>query len=372
MIIIYMTTNKYENCNTNLSASFDKLLLDDDNVKTQKFKNSLQDILKPFIFGYFNTEKCYRQSFFDDGEYINLIQQTKKGSNRYIPLIEMGRKDGMSYNGQSRVYFAWNYKSEAKSGFDAKIIKEFKTEIDMKKTVNTFKYINKFYREKNDIIKYYNSYDKYILLEWKENSINLDRFIELKESYPINKIELLKVFFKIVDAIGFLHSIGVAHRDIKASNFLIDVKNYTPTVIDFGYAVINEDLKNNNTFKVYDIKATPLYAAPEIWSKKGYNPFKVDIYALGLLLYSIWYGKNLYQINNVYVDNDKNIIVNGDDMYENLLTSNTDKFLIDDFIKDIVLGCCNIDPRKRISIKIIKKHLLLSINNILNSNIQKH
>lgn len=359
--------NKYEKLKSNLSASFDQLCTDDKiyDEKTQKFKNSIQDLLKPFIFGYFNTEKCYKESFFDEAKYKEYIYQTSNDSNRYIPLIEMGRKDGTSYNGQSRVFFAWNYKSEEKCGFDAKIIKEFKKEIDMKKTVDTFKYINKFYRDKNDIIKYYNSYDKCILLEWKENSINLDRFIKWKEDYPINNIDLLKLFFKIVQAIEFLHSIGVAHRDIKPSNFLIDVKKYTPTVIDFGYTVINEDLKNKDTFKVYDIKATPLFAAPEIWSKKGYNPFQVDIYALGLLLYSIWYGRNLYQIEKVYVDYKKNIIVKGDDMYNNLLRSNTDKFVIDDNIKDIVLGCCNIDPKKRFSIKKIKKQILMSIDNLI-------
>ena len=48
---------------------------------------------------------------------------------------------------------------------------------------------------------------------------------------------LLKLFsYQMIKAIGYLHSIGICHRDMKPQNVLIDPKDYTLKICDFGCA----------------------------------------------------------------------------------------------------------------------------------------
>ena len=56
---------------------------------------------------------------------------------------------------------------------------------------------------------------------------------EKKQFPPI----VLKIFiFQMLRAIGYLHSIGICHRDIKPQNIMVDLNDYTLKLCDFGCA----------------------------------------------------------------------------------------------------------------------------------------
>ena len=61
----------------------------------------------------------------------------------------------------------------------------------------------------------------------------------------------------------YLHSKGIAHRDLKLDNILLDEKGFIK-VIDFGLAIQIEESK-----VVTEKVGTPQYMAPEIY--KGEN-----------------------------------------------------------------------------------------------------
>ena len=46
------------------------------------------------------------------------------------------------------------------------------------------------------------------------------------------------MFIQIADAMEYLHSMNVCHRDIKLDNILIENKTSSIKLIDFGFSVI--------------------------------------------------------------------------------------------------------------------------------------
>ena len=49
-------------------------------------------------------------------------------------------------------------------------------------------------------------------------------------------------FFKqILEGFEYLHSIGIAHRDVKLDNILIEEKTKMIKIIDFGFAAFTID-----------------------------------------------------------------------------------------------------------------------------------
>lgn len=89
------------------------------------------------------------------------------------------------------------------------------------------------------------------------------------------KLEFLK---KIARGIEEIHERKIIHRDIKLENILLD-DNHSPYISDLGLAIFLEDADNAK------VAGTPLYMAPEI--EHEHFSFKTDIFALGIVFYSV-------------------------------------------------------------------------------------
>ena len=84
-------------------------------------------------------------------------------------------------------------------------------------------------------------------------------------------------------AVGYLHSKGIAHRDIKMENILMDEHGYIK-LIDYGFAKrFAGDEKD--TVKI----GTPEYMAPEIYARTGHD-FAVDWWAVGVLIFEMMFA----------------------------------------------------------------------------------
>ena len=88
-----------------------------------------------------------------------------------------------------------------------------------------------------------------------------------------------------------MHSQNIAHRDLKLENVLIDPKSEQVKIIDFGFSVHCK----NDEGGLQQVLGTPCYMSPEIIDKKTYDPFKVDVWALGVLFYRILVGTYPFQ-----------------------------------------------------------------------------
>lgn len=87
----------------------------------------------------------------------------------------------------------------------------------------------------------------------------------------------------MIVAIGYLHSKGIVHRDLKLENILLDHTGYIK-IIDFGLAKILKEGEMSDTFC-----GTPEYLAPEMIDQQGHNK-SVDWWALGVLIYEMLIG----------------------------------------------------------------------------------
>ncbi|KAI9325407.1 kinase-like domain-containing protein [Obelidium mucronatum] len=96
------------------------------------------------------------------------------------------------------------------------------------------------------------------------------------------------IFKQVALAIAYLHGMGLVHCDIKDENIVLD-ENYNVRLIDFGGACLVPE-KETNYFK--EFCGTEQYASPEIIAGKAYRGPEADIWALGVLLYTMLYGVN--------------------------------------------------------------------------------
>ena len=98
----------------------------------------------------------------------------------------------------------------------------------------------------------------------------------------------------VILAFKHLHSRGIAYRDLKPENLLIDHEGYIK-VIDFGFAKKFPYYKNEQKLdKTYTLCGTPEYLAPEIVMSKGYDK-SVDYWALGCLIYELYLARTPFQ-----------------------------------------------------------------------------
>ncbi|XP_040999682.1 CBL-interacting serine/threonine-protein kinase 7-like [Juglans microcarpa x Juglans regia] len=90
-----------------------------------------------------------------------------------------------------------------------------------------------------------------------------------------------RYFQQLVSALHFCHQNGVAHRDLKPQNLLLD-KDGNLKVSDFGLSALPEQLKNG---LLHTACGTPAYTAPEVVCRRGYDGSKADAWSCGVILY---------------------------------------------------------------------------------------
>ncbi|XP_040902280.1 MAP/microtubule affinity-regulating kinase 4 isoform X2 [Toxotes jaculatrix] len=91
-------------------------------------------------------------------------------------------------------------------------------------------------------------------------------------------------FRQIVSAVHYCHQKNIVHRDLKAENLLLDADSNIK-IADFGFS--NEFTAGS---KLDTFCGSPPYAAPELFQGKKYNGPEVDIWSLGVILYTMVSG----------------------------------------------------------------------------------
>lgn len=118
---------------------------------------------------------------------------------------------------------------------------------------------------------------------------------ELRSTSRLSLSRTLKILIPVCDALGYAHSVGVIHRDIKPDNIFI---NQSPEgevvkVLDFGIAkligaesgvIAGEQLTGTGL-----IVGTPAYMPPERLSGKPYDG-RADVYSIGIIMFQMITG----------------------------------------------------------------------------------
>ena len=163
---------------------------------------------------------------------------------------------------------------------------------------NTLK--DKEIKKKKKIESTYNT-NNYVFIKSKfYKGPTLEKYIEKQKGYENeNKIELvLKHFLQIVIALKNLHEKNYVHLDLKSDNLIFTDENCKKLIIiDLGTA--RPENEENNEYKeqkeIIGTKRNYSYnIAQSIIDKKGYSGKKYDIWCLGLILYHMYFGEELF------------------------------------------------------------------------------
>jgi predicted Ser/Thr protein kinase len=138
---------------------------------------------------------------------------------------------------------------------------------------------------------------------------------------------------KLCAGLTAAHDRGVIHRDLKPQNIMIN-KRGEVVIMDFGLAAISDQLSGAEARN-----GTPAYMSPEQLKGSGVTA-KSDIYALGLVLYELFTGKQPYTAKSV-----QQLIDLQDSV--NLVTMTSVAADIDPAVEKVIRRCLDPDPAKR-------------------------
>ncbi|KAJ3204584.1 hypothetical protein HDU67_009410, partial [Dinochytrium kinnereticum] len=198
----------------------------------------------------------------------------------------------------------------------------------------------------------------YLIMEYCE--LDLYEAITQQGGFPEDVVK--EVFGQIADAVLYCHSKGYYHRDLKPENCLISTSDYKIKLADFGLATTDNWSTEMGCGSVR-------YMAPECFEAGhnstdpstvhfgisgpdgqpivGYNPAANDVWALGVILLNLLFGKNPWfeafptdAIFSAFSGPNPNIL--------------RQQFDLSPHFDAVLRRCFDLDPRRRCSITDLK------------------
>jgi serine/threonine protein kinase len=132
---------------------------------------------------------------------------------------------------------------------------------------------------------------QYLILEFASNGDMMDN---LYISHTLTEQKARQYFQGVAEAVRSLHTQRICHLDISLENILV-TKGGDPKLCDFGAA----RLLSNSTHSLSTMngKYRPgklMYMSPECSLNDHFDPFKADIYSLGVVLFCMLFGFHPY------------------------------------------------------------------------------
>lgn len=191
----------------------------------------------------------------------------------------------------------------------------FKNELDFQKH-SSCKFIVKVIDEGIYISKDGKKLYFYVMPLYKSNFKN--KLMDEDISYE----KKLKYFLNICNALKYIHSRGVYHRDVKPENLLYDEEKDILLLADFGIAHFNHsELTKNNVDRLGNFT----YHAPEQNPKSSIKVGSyTDIYAMGLILNQIFTNQVPIGINYFKIIDYSPIYASLDDIIDKMLLFDID------------------------------------------------
>ncbi|RAL13994.1 Pkinase-domain-containing protein [Aspergillus homomorphus CBS 101889] len=96
------------------------------------------------------------------------------------------------------------------------------------------------------------------------------------------KEEVACAFKQILSGVAYLHGMGLAHRDLKLDNVVVN-EHGIMKLIDFGSAVVFRYPFENDIVLSSGIVGSDPYLAPEVYDEKKYDPRPTDVWSLAII-----------------------------------------------------------------------------------------
>ncbi|OIW07729.1 hypothetical protein TanjilG_11856 [Lupinus angustifolius] len=132
----------------------------------------------------------------------------------------------------------------------------------------------------------------YLIVEFAEGG---ELFSKIARHGKLPEPHARRYFQQLVSALCYCHRHGVAHRDLKPQNLLLDADGNLK-VSDFGLSALPEQL---NDGLLRTTCGTPAYTAPEILARRSYDGAKADAWSCGLILFVLLVGHLPFDETNI-------------------------------------------------------------------------
>ena len=246
------------------------------------------------------------------------------GKGGFAKCYEMKRID----NGRLFAAKVFDKKGLSNGRSKKKLINEIK--IHKKLNNQNIVGFEKFFEDKDNV---------YILLELCSNQ-TLNELVKRRKR--LGELEVQCYSLQIIRALKYIHNHRIIHRDLKLGNLFLTSK-LELKLGDFGLAAkLEYDGQRRKT-----VCGTPNYVAPEILEKKNGHSYEVDIWSLGVVIYTMLFGVPPFDAN------DEKIICKKIKMNSYKFPDN---IKVDPSAKKLISSLLNLDPSKRPSLDSIIEH----------------
>ncbi|XP_068514136.1 testis-specific serine/threonine-protein kinase 3 [Anas acuta] len=131
----------------------------------------------------------------------------------------------------------------------------------------------------------------YLVMELAEDG---DIFDCVLREGPLPEHRAKALFHQLVEAIRYCHGCGVAHRDLKCENALL--QGHTVKLTDFGFAKL---LPRGRQELSRTFCGSMAYAAPEVLQGVPHDSCKGDVWSLGVILYALLCARLPFDDTNI-------------------------------------------------------------------------
>lgn len=186
-----------------------------------------------------------------------------------------------------------------------------------------------------NVTSLYDHFDSCLVLEYCSRG-DLYEAIQSGDG-PTTSQDIKDAFLQVLNALEYCHSKNVFHRDLKPENILIG-EDWSIKLCDWGLATTTRKITNRNEFDI----GSERYMAPELFDESidHYDASKIDLWSIGIILLTLVFHKNPFQVANY---SDKRFIQfasNREALFDIFSTMSGEMFSVTRY-------CLNIDPDNR-------------------------
>lgn len=163
--------------------------------------------------------------------------------------------------------------------------------------------------------------------------------------------EALTIMTQVLRGAHFLHSHGIAHRDLSLENVLLSHQG-TCKIADFG-------LSTDATKPSRDYVGKEFYMAPEVVARESYDPKKADVWSIGIMWFMMLTGSPLLTIAS---PSEKGYLALANHGVGAVFTAWGLRDRISDETINLIGQMLQIDPTKRISLEAVLAHPVVSFS----------
>ncbi|KAF8463678.1 kinase-like domain-containing protein, partial [Kalaharituber pfeilii] len=212
-----------------------------------------------------------------------------------------------------------------------------------------------------NIHKVYSTPDRIYIFEDLITGGDLWSHIERKGQ--IEEIEAIPILWQLIEALGFLHEHGIAHRDLKPDNILLTSSEHGARIVlaDFGAAKQAPPGTRMLTF-VGTVEYTapfglPIYnvQVPGNPAASGYD-HSVDLWSVGVILYMMLAGQQPFALNGTGPTENKNVHDRALRCDLSSLEADPIWAEVSDYAKDLIRNLIVVDADGRLDVSVIRRH----------------